>query len=77
MSTLSKAIKKLSVKNILAAVALFLVFGCGYAYKKGSISAAIVPTLLGLVLFLGSAFYLAVKAVRLETEEKNTNAARR
>ena len=77
MSTLSKAIKKLSVKNIVAAVALFLVFGGGYAYKKDSISAAIVPTLLGLVLFIGSALYLALKAVRLESEEKNRNAAQR
>lgn len=77
MSTLSKAIKKLSVKNIFAAVALFLVFGCGYAYKKGSISAAIVPTLLGLVLFIGSALYLAMKAVRLESKEEKRDAAQR
>lgn len=77
MSTWRKAMAKLSAKSILTAVGLCIVFGCGYAYKKGSLSAAIVPTLLGLVLFLGSAFYLAVKAVRLETEEKNKNAARR
>ncbi|NLP11932.1 hypothetical protein GX408_16145 [bacterium] len=77
MSTLRKAMGKLSAKNILAAVGLCIIFGCGYAYKKGSISAAIVPTLLGLVLFLGSALYLALKAVRLESEEKNRNAAQR
>jgi len=77
MRTWRKTMAKLSAKSIFTAVGLCMVFGCGYAYKKGSISAAIVPTLLGLVLFLGSALYLAMKSVRLESEEKNKNAAQR
>jgi len=53
-------INKLGKKNIIGATVFFLVFGCLYAVKKGSLAEALFPTLLGLVLFIGGALYLAM-----------------
>lgn len=61
MITLRDAIRKLGVKNILVVVLFFVVSGCLYALKKGSVKAALEPTLLGLGVFILAAIYLVMR----------------
>ena len=70
MNLLQNAIRKLGKKNILVVVLFFIVSGCLYALKKGSIRAALEPTLLGLGLFLLAALYLAVRSEDTGTQKK-------
>jgi len=64
MNSFQSAINKIGRKNLLAAVLLCLVCGAGYAMKKESIIEAIIPTMLGIVLVIGGAIYLAMKTHR-------------
>lgn len=62
MNSLRNDTYKFSKKNIIVVVIFFVFFGCLYAFRKGSVTEAILPILLGLVLFIGSAKYLARRA---------------
>lgn len=64
MNSIQIAINKIGKKNLIAAVVLCLVCGAGHAIKKESIAEAIIPTMLGIVLVIGGAIYLTMKAHR-------------
>ena len=70
MNDFDQAIRKIGMKNLVAGVFLCLVCGAGFAIKKESIAAAVVPTLLGIVLLIGGAISLAMKNSRLQSKQK-------
>jgi hypothetical protein len=70
MNSIQSAIHKLGKKNIIIVVIFFIFFGILYAIRKGSLSAAIFPTVLGLLLFLIAAIYLVMRTSRLTSKKK-------
>jgi len=69
MNSFQNAIKKIGKKNFIAALLLCLVCGIGYAIKKESITEAIIPTLLGIVLVIGGAINLAMITAKYESKK--------